>query len=187
MGILEAPAAFVRALPLPKGFTVCELGDQWVTHTLPHVLARDFYRQMGATRYESIDGNGRGTITFDLNRKWHGTIGQFDLVTDCGTGEHIFNQAEVWRTIHTLTKPKGFIVFDRPAAGYSNHGFYNVHETLFRDLAEANRYTVLQLQRAPTTRGELLRGVLQKAAVETKFLAPQQGRYQKALKIGGAA
>jgi len=183
MGILAEPAAFVRALKLPKGFSVCELGDQWVTYQLPHLLARDFYLQMGAKRYESIDANGRGSITFDLNRKWHGKIGQFDLVTDFGTGEHIFNQAELWRTLHVLTKPGGFIAFDRPAAGYSNHGFYNVHETLFHDLADANRYRVLRLERHPSTRGELLRGVLQKSSGETKFLAPQQGRYQKALQV----
>ena len=182
MGILAEPLAMVQALPLPKGFAVCELGDQWVTCELPHRLARELYEDMGCKRYESIDANGRGSITFDLNRKWHGKTAQFDLVTDFGTTEHIFNQAEVWRTIHVLTKRHGFIAFDKPSQGYVDHGFFNVHETMLRDLAAANRWRVVTLQRDTSNRGELLRGVFQKMH-ETKFLAPQQGRYQKALKV----
>lgn len=185
MGILPEPVAFLRALALPRGFSVCELGDQWVTAEDPHRLAADFYRELGAGRYESIDANGRGTVAFDLNRKWHDVkFGRFDLVTDFGTGEHIFNQAECWRTIHVLTKPKGFIAFDRPAAGYPNHGFYLISETLVRDLAAANAYRIVRLERTATKRGELVRGLFQKRGGETKFTAPQQGRYQRAVAEG---
>jgi hypothetical protein len=185
MGILAEPAQFVRDLKLPNGFSVCELGDQWITHETPHRLASKFYKELGCKRYESIDGNGRGTFTYDLNIKWE-QKGQrwapFDLVTDFGTGEHIFNQAQVWRTLHVLTKPKGYIVFDRPAAGYPTHCFYLVQEGLIRDLADANRYDVVRLERAQTVRGELIRGVLRKRA-NTRFAVPQQGRYQKSLQI----
>lgn len=183
MGILAEPAAMLKALKLPKGFTVCELGDQWVTCVDPHRLAADWYRQLGCKRYESIDGNGRGTLTFDLNRKWkNDKFGAFDLVTDFGTGEHVFNQAEVWRTLHVLAKPDGFIAFDRPSEGYDEHCFYNVHETLFLDLAAANLYEVIRLEHGKTTRGRLIRGVFRKTGT-TKFTAPQQGRYQRSLKI----
>lgn len=182
MGILKEPADFVKALQLPKGFTVCELGDQWVTHELPHRIAREFFQGLGCSRYESVDANGRGTITFDLNRKWHGKTGQFDLVTDFGTGEHVFNQAEVWRTLHVLAKPKGFIAFDHPSQGYPGHSFYRLDECLLRDIAAANAYRVLYLQTGQTTRGELVRGVFQKSG-ETKFTAPQQGRYKESLQV----
>lgn len=181
MGILAEPAQFVRDLKLPLGFSVCELGDQYITHDRRR-LASEFYKELGCGRYVSIDGNGRGTFTHDLNIKWNYTWPPFDLVTDFGTGEHVFNQAQVWRTIHVLTKPRGFIVFDRPAAGYPEHCFYNIHETLIYDIAEANKYRVVKLERAKTIRGELLRGVMQKKA-DTKFRIPQQGRYQKALVI----
>lgn len=182
MGILREPAEFIKALKLPKRFAVCELGDQWVTYEEPHLLAREFYRRMKFGRYESIDANGRGTITYDLNRKWKGKQGEFDLVTDFGTGEHVFNQAEVWRTVHVLTKPGGYIAFDRPSQGYEGHCFYRVDECLLHDLAAANRYTVIALERGKTTRGELIRGVFQKVE-ETRFTAPQQGRYQGSLQI----
>lgn len=184
MGILAEPLDWVRALALPKGFAVCELGDQWVTCTDPHVLAADAYAQMGCGRYVSIDGNGRATHLADLNAplpKAVLALGPFDLVTDFGTGEHVFDQAQVWRTLHALTRPGGRIVFDRPAQGYPEHGFYNCHETLYRDLAAANDYAIERLEHRTTPRGLLIRGVLRRNG-DAPFKAPQQGRYRKLLR-----
>lgn len=183
MGILAEPAQFIRDLNLKKGFSVCELGDQWVTYIKPErVLAANFFRSLGCGHYVSIDANGRGSCAFDLNRPIPEPIGQFDLVTDFGTGEHIFNQAQVWKTVHQLTKPKGYIAFDRPFQGYPEHCFYNTHETLFRDLAAANGYEIMRLEHGTTTRGELIRGVFRKGD-EAKFRTPQQGRYKKILQV----
>lgn len=183
MGILAEPLEFIRALPLVKGFAVCELGDQWVTAQQPHYLARDFYKRLGAGRYESIDGNGKGTITHDLNYPLSDTLtGKFDLVTDFGTGEHIFNQYQVWKSLHHLVKPGGFIAFDRPTKGYEGHCFYNTQEALFIALAHANRYTVIQFEHRETSRGELIRGVFRRQT-GGKFQVPQQGRYFKSLVI----
>jgi len=181
MGILAEPAQMVRDLNLSKGFSVCELGDQYLTYVAPHVLSEHWYKEFGCGHYVSVDGNGRGTITADLNRPVLG-LGQFDLVTDFGTGEHIFHQAQVWKTVHDLTKRNGYIAFDRPAQGYQEHCFYNSHECLFRDLAAANEYEIVRLERGRTPRGELIRGVFRKI-VDAKFRMPQQGRYKKALKL----
>lgn len=181
MGIQAEPAAFVASLPLPNRFSVCELGDQAMcggpTKT---ALAKDWYLGMGCGRYVSIDGNGRGTMTADLNQPLQ--LDPFDLVTDFGTGEHIFDQAQVWRSMHDLTKPGGYIAFDRPAQGYQKHCFYLVNECLLRDLAEANSYDVLWLDRTPMPRGELLRGVFQRMTADP-FVVPQQGRYRESLVI----
>lgn len=181
MGIQPQVAAFVAGLPLQKGFSVCEMGDQGMcggpTKTW---LAKDWYIGMGCGRYVSIDGNGRGTMTADLNNPI--ALDPFDLVTDFGTGEHIFDQAQVWRTMHGLTKPGGYIAFDRPAQGYQKHCFYLTNECLFRDLAEANSYGVLWLDRTPMPRGELLRGVFQRMTNDP-FVVPQQGRYRASLVI----
>lgn len=183
MGILSEPAQFIRDLALPKGFSVCELGDQWVTYTDPHQLASEFYKELGCGRYESIDGNGRGTITADLNRPLSPDLGLFDLVTDFGTGEHIFNQHQVWKSVHYLTKPNGgFIVFDRPVQGYDGHCYYLTHEALYNDLALANGYEVVRLEHATMKRGELIRGVFRRKG-KGKFVIPQQGRYKKILQI----
>lgn len=184
MGILEEPANFIRSLKFSPHFSVCELGDQYITHGVRR-LASEFYTELGCGRYVSIDGNGRGTFNWDLNKPLRpGQLGPFDLVTDFGTGEHIFDQAAVWKTIHYLTKFKGFIVFDRPTQGYSANGghcYYNSQECLFTDIAAANDYKIHRLERATTTRGELIRGVFQKMHRQ-KFRVPQQGRYKKLLR-----
>src|SRR5262245_22979076 len=117
MGIQPEVAALIRALPLPKGFSVCELGDQGMCGEPIKRLAKVWYEEWGCGSYESVDGNGRGTLTADLNEPL--ALHPFDLVTDFGTGEHIFDQAQVWRTMHALTKPGGYIAFDRPAQGYA--------------------------------------------------------------------
>jgi len=184
VGILAGPVEWIRELAptLPKRFSVCELGDQYLTQTGgPRQLAKEFYEELGCGRYESIDGNGRGTITHDLNRSFEVLPGRFDLVTDFGTGEHIFNQHAVWRTVHVLTKKGGHIVFDRPTQGYPEHCYYNVHECLFRDIAEANQYEVVRLEHREGERGELIRGIFRRTA-SNKFQTPQQGRYKKLLR-----
>jgi len=186
MGILTEPLQYIRDLKLPKGrFAVAELGDQWVTCGGKHQLARKFYEELGCNRYESIDGNGRGTCTQDLNipiEKW-GMFWrcEFDLVTDFGTGEHVFDQHQVWRTMHMLTKVGGYIVFDRPCAGYEGHCFYLIQPNLIAAVAWANCYEVVAFERAETTRGHLVRGVLRKTNNQ-RFMVPQQGRYHKDLK-----
>ena|SRR5688572_18562439 len=184
MGILAEPLDFIRQLALPKGFSVCELGDQYVTSVTPHYLARKFYEELGCGRYESVDGNGRGTKLADLNtwRPLQEGFGKFDLVTDFGTGEHIFDQAWVFKTWHDLCEVGGCIVFDRPTAGYDTHCFYLIKEELIRDLAAANRYKVVRLEFRDTARGRLIRGVLHRRK-KGQFVIPQQGRYKKSLRV----
>jgi len=181
MGILKEPLDFILTLPLPSKFHVCELGDQWITHEKRR-LAKEFYEQdMGCGRYESIDGNGRGTILADLNYPIRPWPGEFDLVTDFGTGEHVFNQCQVFQTIHLLTRPGGYIVFDRPTDGYQGHCYWNAQECVYEDLAVANNYEVLALDRHNTVRGSLVRGVFRRVA-KGKFRVPYQGRYKKLLR-----
>jgi hypothetical protein len=184
MAILPELAAFVRALPLRPGFSVCEFGDQQISSRGRPMVASEFYRALGCGRYESIDGNGLGTVTADLNEPLDAfELGAFDLVTDFGTGEHIFDQAQVWRTMHALTNPGGFLVFDRPHQGYGKHCFYLTNPCLFTDLAHANAYTVLRLEKKETPRGWLVRGVFQRPVDAKPFRNPQQGRYRPTLRV----
>lgn len=179
MGILEEPAQFIKDLALEPGFSVIELGDQYITHG-ERRLAKDFYKELGCGRYESVDGNGRGTITRDLNESIK-DIGRFTLVTDFGTGEHIFDQAMVFSSMHYLCEHRGYIAFDRPIAGYPGHCYYNIHPELMRDLAFANEYEILKFEERETTRGRLVRGLFRKVTRE-KFRVPQMGRYKKLLR-----
>lgn len=181
MGILREPAAFVKSLALPEGFSVCELGDQWMSGLKRPQLAAEWYASLGCGSYVSIDGNGKADVTHDLNLPID--LGPFDLVTDFGTGEHVFDQAQIWRTLHDLTKPGGYLVFDRPSQGYPGHCYYRVDRCLYDDLARANGYTVLWLQADETPRGELIRGCFQRPVEARPFVVPQQGRYLDSLVI----
>ena len=183
MGILKEPLNWVRRLHLPAGFSVCELGDQYVTCVSPHLLAAEWFREQGCSRYVAIDANGKGTHTADLNLPVaHLQLGTFDLVTDFGTGEHVFDQAQVWRTLHQLTKVDGYLVFDRPSQGYRSHGFYLVDECLLQDIAAVNEYDVTRMTQTETPRGMLIRGVFRKRR-DVPFRVPQQGRYLRSMVI----
>lgn len=187
MGILKDTAAMVKALKLPSGFSVCELGDQMMSGGKTPTPAEAFYRSFGCTTYVAIDGNGQGNVTADLNLPLRAHLGVFDLVTDFGTGEHVFDQAQVWRTLHQLVKPGGYIVIDRPTQGYKAHCFYLITEGLIRDIAHANDYSVQRLDIVRTPRGALVRAVLRVAGPARAFQVPQQGRYQDSLKFSAGA
>lgn len=183
MGIVAAPLQFVLELKkkLPSRFHVCELGDQMITCQDPHRLAREFYEQdMECGRYVSIDGNGRATMLWDLNTPLP-NVGQFDLVTDFGTGEHIFDQRQVFKTIHLLIKQGGYFVFDRPTDGYGVHCYWKINRCVIEDFAAVNEYEIVKLEDGHMSRGELVRGVLRKRGKD-KFRVPQQGRYKKLLR-----
>lgn len=192
MGIGPIPAEIIRNLPLPQGFAVCELGDQFWHNGLRRSPkfwrkpARLLYEGMGCGRYEAIDGNDGGTILADLNEpieSWGAElVGAFDLVTDVGTSEHVFDFAECWRSIHLLCKPGGLIFFEKPYQGYPDHGFYGLHKTLFVDIARANSYEILELKEHEAPRGTLWRGVYRKGAIESGFEKPRQGKYRKTLR-----
>lgn len=194
MGILLSAAKLVEDLNLPKGFSVCELGDQ-IYRGVEKIEkpvdrygypAKQWYEKLGCGKYVSIDGNDNATLKADLNYPLP-DIGQFDLVTDFGTGEHIFNQAQVWISVHNLTKVGGYIVFDRPYQGFPDHCFYNSHPTLFKDIAQDNEYNLLKLkidevQIAPGRVGLFIRGVMQKTK-DQPFRYPTQTKYRHMLNI----
>lgn len=197
MGIGPIPAGIIRALPLEPGFAVCELGDQFWHNGMRRSAkfwrkpARQLYEEMGCGRYEAIDGNAGGTILADLNEPFfsdptdalfESLFWAFDLVTDVGTSEHVFDFAQCWRTIHDLCKPGGLIFFEKPYQGYPDHGFYGLHKTLFVDIARANNYEVLELKEHEAPRGRLWRGVYRKPSDGRGFEKPRQGKYRKTLR-----
>ena len=133
---------------LPETPNVVELGSQTLTFKIPnHDLKTpaDFYALLGFREYDSIDTDGKGTISADLNAVL--TLKQRDLVTNNGTGEHIFNQAAVFETMHNLCKPGGIMLHVLPWINWRNHGFYNFHPILFYDLAHENGYELIECSR----------------------------------------
>jgi SAM-dependent methyltransferase len=100
---------------------------------------------LGVERYTCIDLNEKhGAIRLDLNEPLldQSLYGQFDLVTDHGCGEHAFNIAEVYRTMHRLCRPGGLLVIGQNVHGEGN-GYSNFDTAFFEGLAAANQYRIL--------------------------------------------
>ena len=106
-------------------------------------IAKVFYKVLlDYSKYSSIDLHGTGeSKKFDLNHPLK-LSEQFDLVTNIGTSEHVFNQLMFFENMHNVTKPSGSMVHSLPNQGCYDHGFYNYHPTFIFDLALANQYTI---------------------------------------------
>jgi hypothetical protein len=100
------------------------------------------YGVFGYAKYRSIDlADPRADWRCDLNHPVD-IPERFDAITNFGTGEHIFNICEVFRSMHILLREGGVQLHIMPVFGDVNHGFYNIHPTVYLDVAKANDYVV---------------------------------------------
>ena len=74
-------------------------------------------------------------IIHDLNQPLESSFGQYDLIINAGTLEHVFDVRQALWTLSDLTKVDGQIVHIAPA-GLLNHGFYNFNAGFFSDYYE---------------------------------------------------
>lgn len=156
--------------------------------------------------YRAIDLHGtEAADPFDLNEPLP-IEEQFDLVTNLGTAEHVFNQYQFFRSVHESTSPGGLMVHALPNQGAYDHGFYNFHPIFVFDLCRMNGYDMLNFSYIDGTKTpkaiipidsrekyvkmavdkklsdySALIAVLRKASAESEFKVPQQGYYDNAL------
>lgn len=168
----------------------------------PHfALARFYYYNLLNPYYIcSIDMNGtEHALQHDLNLPFsRPEWGLFDIVINTGTAEHVFNQYQVFKTIHDVCKVGGLMVHDAPWRGWSNHGFYCYQPCFWDDLAKANGYEVLKIIMADGDQVGPVESFEQAAKIGTlmplgntmlvfalrkttaaEFKIPQQGRYSR--------
>ena len=109
--------------------------------------SRQFWVSLGVD-YAAIDlGGHRDSVALDLNNDEVPTalIGQFDLVVNSGTSEHIANQAQTFRIIHDLTKLGGLMYHEVPAGSW-DHGLFNYTPKFFLLLHKQNDYQQIHLR-----------------------------------------
>jgi SAM-dependent methyltransferase len=180
-GLLSAPGK-----PLDKAFPIVEF----------------IYRAMfDAEHVEAIDGDPAAPRSHKLDLNQPIDLGrQFETVVNHGTAEHVFDIAQVFRTMHEHCKPGGLMLHESPFTGWLDHGFYCLQPTLFWDVAASNGYqvvlmavevlatkSIVQVQsreqlHAMARAGNLpnnamLFVVLRKGAEEAEFRVPMQGVY----------
>ena len=143
--------------------TVCELGNQTLKNSkqrrtiykrlglkdVQPASVKEWYLSIGFKNYIAIDVNEeRDSIAMDLNlnlNDYYNYTEQFDLVTNNGTGEHVFNQLTLFENTHNLTRTGGCMIHCLPCYRWVDHGFYNYNPNLFTALATANDYKVSHL------------------------------------------
>ena len=110
----------------------------------PRCPAKNFYELLGASKYNCVDLNGQlGSIAHDMNLPFDDTsyYAKYDLVSDHGCNEHIFNVAEAYRTMHRLCKSGGILVNIQNV--WRGNGYYCFDASFFEGIAAANNYRLL--------------------------------------------
>ena len=93
--------------------------------------------------YDYSDYEG-ATYLLDLNSGVvpESAVGQYDVVFDSGTIEHVFHVPNSLKTIVDMTKVGGRIILLSPSSNHLDHGFYMFSPTLFCDFFAANKLEV---------------------------------------------
>lgn len=147
--MLDVARRFLRDNGLP--FDVAALDDIARRYNAGDLerLTELYFRAIGFASYTAIDVNSRhGSLVMDLNENLGDVYqfsGQYDLVTNNGTGEHIFDQGAVFRNAHEITRPGGYMIHCLPCNNYVNHGFFSFSPILFMDLAAINDYDIIKI------------------------------------------
>jgi len=116
--------------------------DNWPDE--PRESAKKFYNDLGIKDYTNIDLTGEHeSIPLDLNKELtdKSLFNKFDLVTDFGSCEHVFNISECYRTMHNITKVNGIIIIDQIV--FKGNGYFLFNRGFLEGLAAANKYKIL--------------------------------------------
>ena len=169
----------VRNNKMLSEITMLELGNQTFQDSnlisqlnLP-LTVKKYWENMGV-KHTSIDLNGKDcAINLDLSKPLpENFFNAFDIVTNCGTSEHVDNQFECWRKIHKSLKVKGFLLSANPEKDKYNRNhcnwFYDMN--FFEVFAERLNYTTYLLGRMffPYNGGYVIFAALEKTK-ETEF------------------
>jgi SAM-dependent methyltransferase len=97
--------------------------------------------------YAAIDLAG-DAIHLDLNcdPAPKSMAGQFDLVINAGTTEHVANQENTFRVIHDLCRPGGLMIHEVPCQGMKTHGLLTYPPKFFWHLCRDNSYETIRFR-----------------------------------------
>ena len=121
--------------------------------------------------------NGREYV-FDLNAhlstKNTTELGQFDLICDFGTLEHVFSLPTALSNISLLSKPGTVILHSNPL-NKPNHGFYSFSPTFYKDFWEANGGQVEDIYIYSTKNLRAIEGaILDQSQYTGRFKVPEE-------------
>lgn len=104
--------------------------------------AETMFRKLGFAEMQSLDASSYegADLIWDLNKPVSADLrGQFGLIVDGGTLEHIFDVAQTMSNMADMLAPGGRFVSFTPFNGYPGHGFYQFSPELVWTYWKANR------------------------------------------------
>ncbi len=109
--------------------------------------APQFFETLGfpsASMLDVSDYEG-ADITADLNdpNMADKVSGQFDLIYDSGTLEHVFDMPTALRNLTKLTRIGGVVIHATPSNGFLDHGFWQVSPDLYKSYYTQAGFEVL--------------------------------------------
>jgi hypothetical protein len=167
---------------LEKSNSVLELGNQTFVRECINEFSSELmgftnltpvkrYVESLNKKHVSIDITGLdNSLPYDLNTLGLPYLGEFDLVTNFGTTEHIEpNQYEPFKNIHEFCKTNGVMIHEVPAVGgWNGHCKFYYDENFFIQLAHENNYEIIELKRNTYEVGDLLFAALRKTVNDFK-------------------
>jgi SAM-dependent methyltransferase len=136
---LRAEGVAVREVPPEErrhtnSFAHVPHGDWWRYKNYLHqdTLFRMLGFEPGQLRTLDVDDYEHADLLHDLNEPVPPALGEFDLVIDQGTLEHVFDIRQALWNLCDLTREGGQVVHMVPAS-MLEHGFYNFNPYLFAD------------------------------------------------------
>jgi hypothetical protein len=160
-GFLDARDAMARVGKLFDVTVSCPLTQSNASHALGRdgdaPYARDFWAWLGFD-YLTVDIDGIADVSLDLNCESVAPelVGNYQLVTNFGTTEHIANQLNAFKVIHDLAAPGGLMIHDVPLQGMLNHGLINYNPKFFWMLARSNSYRTIHMSMSADRIGRAL-------------------------------
>lgn len=154
-----------KYVPEDKGTWMLELGNQRIKRPvlkrdgLTSDVSKDYFIREGFNHVSFDINENDGAINIDLSKDMSRTefFNKFDVITNSGTTEHVEpykRQYECFRNIHRCAKVGGLFIHIVPeAGGFKDHcqNYYTLQ--FFEDLAKANNYDILELDRHVKSNG----------------------------------
>jgi len=142
MGITKETLKFVeRNIHAPGGMSMLELGCQELYPG--RAVAKKYWDSIGF-KCLSIDISGcLGSERVDLNHPVN--LGQFDVVTNFGTSEHVVDVYNCFLNIHNACKVGGIMLHVVPVTGnWPGHGIHYFKKEFFKVLVNKSKYEGLE-------------------------------------------
>lgn len=135
----------------PKGCRMLELGNQEMNLAdVQNISAKEHFSGLGYN-HTSIDKNGKdGALPLNLSEPIIEDLGQFDIVTDAGTTEHVEDLYNSLRNTFGFCAINGVMLHKNPKTGnFPGHGNHFFTLDFWKAYAKACKLDILEILEHP--------------------------------------